>query len=142
MLQRTRGIYMDNRTYLSARFYATINAGGSTDYSRCVTIDKRSGDVLALPDLFSEDYDYIGEISAAVLRQMEFRVQYMDARYFIPGGIWSDDECFKEISPDQQFYLNPDGKLVIVFDEYTVAPGSEGAPEFVMPDEIFRYNVH
>ncbi len=135
-------IYMDNRTYLSARFYATINVGGSTDYSRCVTIDKRSGDVLALPNLFSEDYDYIGEISAAVLRQMEFRVQYMDARYFIPGGIWSDDECFKEISPDQQFYLNPDGKLVIVFDEYTVAPGSEGAPEFVMPDEIFRYNVH
>ena len=98
--------------------------------------------MLALPDLFSEDYDYIGEISAAVLRQMEFRVQYMDARYFIPGGIWSDDECFKEISPDQQFYLNSYGKLVIVFDEYTVAPGSEGAPEFVMPDEIFRYNVH
>lgn len=135
-------IYIDNRKYLSARFYATINVGGSMDYSRCVTIDKQSGEVLALSDLFDENYDYIGEISTVVLSQMEFRVQYMNANYFIPGGIWSDDECFKEIAPDQQFYLNSDGKLVIVFDEYTVAPGSEGTPEFVMPDEIFCYDVY
>ncbi|MDE7363214.1 MAG: GHKL domain-containing protein [Oscillospiraceae bacterium] len=134
-------IHMNNRTYLSARFYATVNLGGSMEYSRCVTIDKQSGEVLALSDLFDEDYDYIGEISAEVLRQMEFRVQYEEADYFIPGGIWSDDECFKEISPDQEFYLNSDGLLVIVFEEYTVAPGKEGSPEFVMPDEIFRFAV-
>ena len=110
------------------------------EYSRCVVLDKESGEVLALSDLFDENYNYIEEISAEVLSQMEFGVQYMGANYFIPGGIWSDDECFKEISPDQEFYLNSDGKLVIVFDEYTVAPGTEGSPEFVMPDEIFRYN--
>ncbi len=133
-------IIINDRKYLSARFYATINAGGSMEYSRCVVLDKESGEVLALSDLFDENYNYIEEISAEVLSQMEFGVQYMGANYFIPGGIWSDDECFKEISPDQEFYLNSDGKLVIVFDEYTVAPGTEGSPEFVMPDEIFRYN--
>lgn len=132
-------IHMNNRTYFSARFYATVNLGGSMEYSRCVTIDKQSGEVLTLSDLFGDDYDYIGEISAEVLRQMEFRVQYEEADYFIPGGIWSDDECFKEISSDQEFYLNIDGQLVIVFEEYTVAPGKEGSPEFVMPDEIFRF---
>lgn len=135
-------IYINDQVYLSARFYATLNAGGSMDYSRCMILDKQSDKILTLSDLFDEDYDYIGEISAEVLSQMEFRVQYMKANYFIPGGIWSDDECFKEISPDQEFYLNSDGKLVIVFDEYTVAPGSEGSPEFVMPDEIFRYYDH
>ncbi len=134
-------IHTNDRAYLSARFYATVNIGGSLEYSHCVTIDKQSGEVLALSDLFDENYDYIGEISAEVLRQMEFRVQYNDANYFIPGGIWSDDECFKEIPPDQEFYLNTGGQLVIVFDEYTVAPGSEGSPEFVMPNEIFRYNA-
>ncbi|MBD5384221.1 MAG: DUF3298 domain-containing protein, partial [Ruminococcaceae bacterium] len=101
-----------------------------------------SGEVLALADLFDENYDYIGEISAEVLRQMEYRVQYEEADYFIPGGIWSDDECFKEISPDQEFYINSDGLLVIVFEEYTVAPGKEGSPEFVMPYEIFLYDVY
>ena len=133
-------IHMNNRDYLSARFYATVNLGGSMDYSRCVTIDKQSGKALALSDMFGGNYDYIGEISAEVLRQMEYRVQYEEANYFIPGGIWSDDECFKEISPEQEFYLTSDGMLVIVFDEYTVAPGSEGSPEFVMPFEIFNYD--
>lgn len=134
-------IHMNNRTYISARFYATVNLGDSLDYSRCVTIDKQSGEVLTLADLFDEDRDYIGEISAEVLRQMEFRVQYEDADYFIPGGIWEDDECFKEISPDQEFYLNHYGYLVIVFEEYTVAPGKEGSPEFVLPDEIYKFDV-
>ena len=111
------------------------------EYSRCVTIDKQTGKVLALADLFDEDYDYIGEISAEVLRKMEYGVENLGEHYFIPGGIWSDDECFKEISPDQDFYLTSDGLLVIVFEEYTVAPGSEGSPEFVMPYDIFRYEA-
>lgn len=135
-------IHMNDRYYLSARFYATVNLGGSMEYSRCVTINKQSGEVLALSDLFDEGYDYIGEISAEVLRQMEFRTENEGASYFIPGGIWSDEECFKEISPDQDFYLTSDGLLVIVFEEYTVAPGSEGSPEFVMPYEIFLLDMH
>lgn len=134
-------IYMNNRDYLSARFYATINLGGSVEYSRCVTIDKQSGKVIALADLFDENYDYIDKISAEILREMEYRVENEGANYFIPGGIWSDDECFKEISPDQNFYLTSDGLLVIVFDEYTVAPGSEGSPEFFMPYDIFLYEA-
>lgn len=135
-------IYMNNKDYLSARFYATINLGGSAEYSHCVTVDKHSGKAIALADLFDEDYDYIGEISAEILRKMEYDVENAGANYFIPGGIWSDDECFKEISPDQDFYLTSDGLLVIVFEEYTVAPGSEGSPEFVMPYDIFLYEEH
>lgn len=130
-------IYINDRTLLSVRFFATLNVGGSAEFSRCVVIDKVRGEQLALADLFDEGRDYIAEISAEVLRQMEYRVEYEEADYFIPGGIWSDSECFKEISPDQEFYIDGDGQLVIVFDEYTVAAGSEGSPEFVMPAEIF-----
>lgn len=135
-------IHMNNKTYLSARFYATVNLGGSFEYSRCVTIDKQNNKVLALSDLFDEDRDYVAEISAEVLRQMEYRVQYEQADYFIPGGIWSEEECFKEISSDQEFYLTADGHLVIVFEEYTVAAGTEGSPEFFMPDEIFSFAAY
>ena len=42
-----------------------------------------------------------------------------------------------------KFYLNAEGALVIVFDEYEVAPGSMGMPEFVIPAaalaEIWAY---
>lgn len=136
-------VYINDQTYLSSRFFATLNVGGSMDFSRCVVLDKQSGEVLSLSDLFDEDRDYIAEISAEVLRQMEQRNRFKESKpYFIPGGIWKDDECFKEISPDQEFYLNPEGQLVIVFEEYTVASGSEGSPEFVMPNEIFRYTAY
>ena len=136
-------INRNDKKYLSARFYATINMGGSMDYSRCVTFDKQNGKEVALSDLFDEDYDYIGGISAEVIRQMEERNQYDESKpYFIPGGMWSDDECFKEISPDQEFYLTSFGQLVIVFDEYTVAAGNVGAPEFIMPAEIFYDNTY
>ncbi len=135
-------VYINNRTYLSVRFFATINAGGSAEFSRCMVMDKQSGEVLSLADLFGEERDYIAEISAKVLQQMEMRVEYWGASYFIPGGIWTDDECFKEISPEQEFYINEYGQLVIVFDEYTVADGREGSPEFIMPDEIFRYQMY
>lgn len=136
-------IYRNDKKYLSARFYATLNLGGSVEYSRCVTLDKRNGEVIALSDLFDENYDYIGAISAEVIRQMEERNQYNESKpYFLPGGIWSDDECFKEISPDQEFYLTSFGELVIIFEEYTVAAGTEGSPEFMMPAEIFRDDIY
>ena len=60
------------------------------------------------------------------------------ADYFIPGGIWSDDECFKSISSEQNFYINSQNQLVIVFDEYEVAPGSMGMPEFIIPTAILQ----
>lgn len=131
-------IMSDNEKYLSVCFYATLNIGGSMDYSRYITFDKRKDKELTLADLFDEDYDYVSEISGEILRQMRYRVDNEEADYFIPGGIWRDDECFKEISPQQNFYLNSEGKLVIAFDEYEVAPGSMGSPKFEMPDEIFK----
>ncbi|MDE7061582.1 MAG: RsiV family protein, partial [Lachnospiraceae bacterium] len=39
---------------------------------------------------------------------------------------------------DRNFYLNAENKLVIVFDEYEVAPGSMGMPEFVIPEEVLE----
>ena len=56
----------------------------------------------------------------------------------IPGGIWSDDECFKEIDADQNFYIDGLDRLVIVFDEYEVAPGSMGMPEFAIAPELLE----
>lgn len=132
-------VYVNDRFYLSARFFGTLNAGGSMEFSRCVTIDKKSGEAVELGDLFEEGRDYISEISAEIVKEMEFRNEYMGGSYFLPGGIWGEEECFKEISEGQEFYINSYGLLVIVFDEYTVAAGSEGAPEFVMPEGIFKH---
>ncbi len=59
-----------------------------------------------------------------------------EAEYFLPGGIWADEECFESIDPDQNFYIDENGQLVIVFAEYEVAPGSMGEPESVIPTDV------
>ena len=135
-LDTTYQILRNDRELLSIRFETTLNVGGSGQYSRYITLNKRTGSVLELADLFRPDSDYIGVISREILRQMKEQVEAGEADYFIPGGIWSEDECFKEIGADQNFYLDDQDRLVIVFDEYEVAPGSMGIPEFIIPTEI------
>ena len=125
-------VLRDDDEMLSLCFYTTVNVGGSGEYSRCFTLDKWTGQVLSLSDLFAEGSDYIGAISADILRQMTEQVQAGVADYFIPGGIWSEDECFQSIDADQNFYLDEENRLVILFDEYEVAPGSMGMPRFLI----------
>ena len=40
---------------------------------------------------------------------------------------------FTSIRPDQSFYINADGALVLVFDKYEAAPGYMGVVEFTIP---------
>ncbi len=54
------------------------------------------------------------------------------------SGVEDEDliELFEKISKDQNFYINNDGKLVICFDKYEVAPGYMGVQEFIIPTEV------
>ncbi len=131
----TYEILRDDEQWLCIRFDATINAGGSGQYSRCFTFDKENDNVVELCDLFLDESDYISVISEEIIKQMTSQVQNGEGDYFIPGGIWAE-ECFQAIAPDQNFYINAQGLLVIVFDEYEVAPGSMGMPEFIIGSEV------
>ena len=129
----TYRILWEDGALLTVRYDGVLNAGGSGQYSRCLTLDKETGEVLTLSDLFLPGSDYVAAISGEILAQMTAQVEAGLADYFIPGGIWSEEECFREIDPDQNFYLTPQRQLIIVFDEYQVAPGSMGMPEFAIP---------
>jgi hypothetical protein len=58
-------------------------------------------------------------------------------KYYWVAGIEKDITMglFDKISKDQNFYINPDGKLIISFDKYEVAPGYMGIVEFVIPTD-------
>jgi len=129
-------VVRDDDELFTLRFYATLNAGGSVDYSRCITLDRKTGQVLELSGLFQPEANYIFPISREIKAQMSEQINAGEADYFLPGGIWSDEECFQSIEPDQNFYINKNGQLVIVFAEYEVAPGSMGSPEFVIPTDV------
>lgn len=126
----------DDETLFVLRFRATLNAGGSVDFSRYVTLDKTTGHVLTLADLFLPESNYLFPISREIEAQMAEQMDAGTGDYFLPGRIWSDEECFQSIDPEQNFYVNDSGQLVIVFAEYEVAPGSMGEPEFVIPTDV------
>ena len=92
--------------------------------------------MLSLADLFQSDVNYIFLISREIKAQMEERMNAGEGDYFLPGGIWSEEECFQSIDEDQDFYIDEAGQLVIVFDEYEVAPGYMGVPEFIIPTDL------
>lgn len=130
-------VVRDDETLFILRFDAVINLGGSTEYHRHVVLDKRTGQVLKLSDLFLDGANYAFPISREIKAQMEEQINADEGDYFLPGGIWSEEECFRSIDPEEQdFYIDEDGQLVIAFGKYEVAPGSMGAPEFTIPTDL------
>ena len=57
-----------------------------------------------------------------------------DITYFL----YTEEEPygFQAVTPENNFYLNEKDELVIVFDEYEVAPGFMGVIEFTVPKEV------
>lgn len=124
-------VIRDDEKYFIARFNVTVNAGGSIDYSRWITFDKSAGKVLELSDMFKEDADYIGIISGEIREQMIYKNEHEGGGFFIDG-----DDAFTAIDGDANFYIDSFDRLVIVFDEYEVAPGFMGSPEFFIPKKV------
>ena len=80
--------------------------------------------------LFRPDADYVSVLSAEVLRQMEEQMAADASLSYLT------DE-FTAIDPEQSFYWNADGDLVLVFDEYAVAAGYIGMVEFTIPQDVY-----
>lgn len=118
------------------RLDSAINVGGSVNYSRCFLLDKRVNKILEIGDLFVSRCDYIGMISEEIIRQMKERVAQGKRYYYVEGSIYSEKDWFRRIKTDQNFYLNQKNEIVVVFDEYEVASGAAGCPEFVIPSKV------
>ncbi len=103
------------------------------------TFDKSTGESVILSDLFEKDA-YITHISENIKDQMRAQMKRDDSvSYFIDSDL--PDEDFKEIDPNQDFYIDEDGGLVVCFDEYEVAPGSMGTVSFKVPKSVYRVDL-
>lgn len=126
----------DNDRILSLGRYVVNTVGSSSTTFKYDTIDKKNQVLLTLPSLFKDDR-YIGIISENIRKQM--KEQMMDdpeKAYWVAGIPNGVNEYFETISKDQNFYISNDGKLVISFNKYEVAPGYMGIVEFMIPTEV------
>lgn len=127
----------DNDRLLSIGRYVVNTVGSSSTTMKYDTIDKQSEILITLPSLFKND-SYVNIISENIKKQMIEQNKADENKFYWVEGIEKDInmDLFEKISKDQNFYINSEGKLVISFDKYEVAPGYRGVVEFVIPTEI------
>ncbi|MCI8299086.1 MAG: DUF3298 and DUF4163 domain-containing protein [Lachnospiraceae bacterium] len=130
-------IVTDNDKLFSLRFQQCIVMAGAAQSQKIYHIDKTTGKMITLEDLFADQADYQTVISENIKTQMKQQMAEDETKVY-----WLDSDVpewnFQEISADVNFYINESGKLTIVFDEYQVAPGSMGIVSFEIPTEILK----
>ncbi len=103
---------------------------------RHFVIDKSTGEQLTLRGIFGEETDYVTPISANIIEQMRAQMAEDEFAEYRLDSKDNPSNDFRKISPDQDFYLDENGDLVICFDEGEVAPLYMGVREFTIPREV------
>ena len=124
-----------NEKYFTLKLNCFKALGGGYEWNEFYTLDRATGERLALSDLFADGADYVTPISGNILAQMKEQMAADEGKMYFLDEVNPDDN-FTAIAPDQNFYLNADGELVIAFDEYEVAPGYMGTVEFTIPAAV------
>lgn len=131
-------VLTDNDKLFTLRINTTQIMASGAESVKIYHIDKKTGSVLTLRDMFPEGTDYVKQLSEAARIQMEANMQADAGKsYFLNDGMDSD---FTAIKADQNFYINDAGRMVLVFDEYEVAPGYMGVVEIELPQDVFVYH--
>ena len=130
-------VVTDNDRYFSMKVWFVEEMGSGFEQDHYYTIDRSTGKILTLADLFADD-SYMETISEEIKRQMQAQMDADENVYY-----WLHDEDvpewnFQQIAKDQSFYINNDGRLVICFNEGDVAPMYMGCVSFEMPASIWQ----
>ena len=131
-------VITDSDRLFSIRFDQLLVMASGTQMVKIYHIDKQTGEMIGLDGLFKDGADYITVLSENIKEQMKERMAADESLVY-----WVDNEDmsewnFESIKEDNTFYVNENGKLTVVFDEYEVAPGYMGSVEFESPTEIIQ----
>lgn len=130
-------IVINNDKWFTIAFTINETRASGYEFHRYYNIDKSSGKIVSLKDIFKEKSDYIKIISRIIKRQMKTcKCWLKDVVYFIKDRLFLQD--LNETSGNQNYYINNEGNIVIAFDEYEVGPGCTGAPKFVISKDIVK----
>lgn len=127
----------DTDRILSIGRYTVITKASGVEKLKYDTLDKENEVLITLPSLF-KDSPYVEIISENIKEQMREQMKADEGKIYwvVVDGKEKPVETFEKISEQQNFYISAEGKLVISFDEYEVAPGYMGIQEFIIPTEV------
>ena len=127
----------DNDALFALRFDQTQIMASGVESAKVYNVDKATGKLITLADLFQKDSNYLEVLTKAIQEQMARQMEEdPDVHYWLNDQV--EEWNFTQLSPDADFYVNEAGDLVIVFDEGEVAPMYMGLVEFTIPAEELR----
>lgn len=131
-LQSDYAVKYEDEAYLCIEVYTSEIMASSNQYVKTFTIDKESGQAITLGQYLHNDTVLMSKVGDNIIQQMK---QQMIADENIT--YWIDetplgDYSFSSINGSEDFYLIDQHTIVVIFDEYEVAPGSMGVVEFVV----------
>lgn len=131
-------ILCDNEKLLSIRIHTIIEIGSSDSFSKCYTLDKQTGKILELSDLFQDGADYVAVLSQNIKEQMQEQMKEDESKSYFLSENEIASESFQMIQKNQNFYIDETGKLNIFFNKYEVAPGYMGECVFQIPTSVIQ----
>jgi hypothetical protein len=137
-------VQTDNEQLLSFGRYIEVTVVSSSTVMTYTTIDKQAETVITLPSLF-KDHDYLEIMDGYIEEYLRNRMidTNGDEMYWIGGTPYHDEAMgvFEGITADQNFYITAEGKLVLSFNDYEIAPGFMGVVTVEIPTTIIQQEL-
>jgi len=131
-LNLSYSVVTDNSRLFALRFDKTISMADTAKTVKIYNINKQTGSIISLKDLFKSGADYRTVIAGEIKRQMQHADKKSGRSSYFQNYV---DSAMKG---DVDFYIDARGKLVIVFDAGEVAPMSMGICTFTIPRNILQ----
>lgn len=128
----------DNDRYFTLKLSIYQAAASGYESYQFYTIDKKTGKQIQIGDLFREDSRYNEVLSGNIKEQMRAKMAEDENNIYWVDQTDMPESNFEKLKDDQNFYFDGAGNIVIVFDEYEVAPGYMGAQEFTVEKSVFE----
>ncbi len=129
----TYKVIKNNRIF-SLRIDTVLSMGSSHNTVKIFNIDKKTGKLLSLKNLFRTGSDYSTVLYDNIKSQMRAQMKKDSSVIYFIDSDSADD--FSKITDTANFYINKNKELTIVFDDAEVAPSSMGTVEFSIPVNV------
>lgn len=131
-------VMTNNKEMLTLRLKTVETMASSSTSYKFYHLDKKTGKTMNLKSLFKQNADYVNVISNNIKKQMRNEMKKGKVYFLDSKDKAMKQYDFKSIKKNQNFYVDKKGNVVICFDKYEVAPGSEGCPQFTINKTVLE----
>ena len=128
-------VVTNNDKWFTLKINVTETQASGYMYAKYYHINKETGEYVSFTDLF--DASNYAALEEYIVSDMKAQMEADEnLAYFFDDPVIGEDIVY--VTDDQNFYFDESNNLVMVYNEYTVAPGYMGMPEIIIPVDVYE----